>query len=67
MQQAELTGYGCYQEYRTRALLGAYAYISTGRKWALNNGPPPIIENKVLQLTTFTSASVGDAVKQLRS
>ena len=27
------------QLYCTRAVLGAYAYISTGRKWALNNGP----------------------------
>ena len=50
----------CYViNYRTRVLLGAYAYISTGRKWALNNGPLPIIENEVLQLTTFTGASVG--------
>ena len=33
----------------------------------LINEAPPIIENEVLRLTTFTGASVGDAVKQLRS
>ena len=31
----------------------------------LNNGPPPIIENEVLLLTTFSGASVGDAAEKL--
>ena len=40
-------------------------YFHRKETGVLNKGPPPMIENEVLLLTTFTGASVGDAVKQL--
>ena len=44
--------------YRTRALLGAPACISTRSKWAPNKEPAPINENRLvsfIEMTTFTS------------
>ena len=45
--------------YRTRALLGAPACISTRSKWVPNKEPAPINENRLvsfIEMTTFTSA-----------